>query len=128
MKVVSSNTMSNLLKRRFENREELKQAAQMIVRWDDYAVTTKSSSVRQLYLLCRCGGTFRNNHNLTAATVKLKGDSLRQNCPFVIKALPVGALKMVKAGTKPKQICDALRDTDGKLSVLPKDLDNGRIR
>ncbi|KAL1928059.1 hypothetical protein VTP01DRAFT_2975 [Rhizomucor pusillus] len=38
------------------------------------------------------------------------------------------ALKILKAGTKPKQICEALRDTEGKLSVLPKDLDNFRMR
>ncbi|KAL1933201.1 hypothetical protein VTP01DRAFT_7291 [Rhizomucor pusillus] len=143
--------MSNLLDRRFESREELEQAAQAITSWDDYAVTTKSSSVR--HLQCRRGGTSRNNHNLTAATVKVKRDPLRQICPLVIKAFPVGdrcwevrgnndqhthammkdafvfhqhrklneedlatALKVLKVGTKPEHICEALRDTEGKSS------------
>lgn len=37
-------------------------------------------------------------------------------------------LKMVKAGTKPKQFSEALRDNEGKLSLLPKDLDSLRMR
>ncbi|KAL1927219.1 hypothetical protein VTP01DRAFT_5182 [Rhizomucor pusillus] len=53
--------MFNLLNRRFENREELKQAAQVIAHCGGYAVTTKSSSVRHLCLQCRCGGTSRDN-------------------------------------------------------------------
>lgn len=37
-------------------------------------------------------------------------------------------LKMVKAGSKPKQFSEALRDNEGKLSLLPKDLDSLRMR
>ncbi|KAL1927119.1 hypothetical protein VTP01DRAFT_5082 [Rhizomucor pusillus] len=108
-------------------KKKLKQATHVISRWDGYAVRTKSSSVRHLSLQCHCGGTSRNNHNLTAATVKDQGRFLTTELSFHRQGI-FSWRRRWEAGTKPKQFSEALRDNEGKLSLLPKDLDSLRMR
>ena len=80
--------MSLLYNRLFDTKKQLYDAAQIIAKAEGYCVTTKNSIKRHMHLQCRCGGQPKNCHGLTEETRKIKRDSWRKECPFLIKARP----------------------------------------
>ncbi|KAG0179410.1 hypothetical protein DFQ28_002846 [Apophysomyces sp. BC1034] len=77
--------MSELLNKVYNSREVLKAEAQEFARLKGFAVTTGTSNATRLWLQCRCGGSFRNNKELTLKMPKIRWDTLRTRCSFVIK-------------------------------------------
>ncbi|CDH52548.1 predicted protein [Lichtheimia corymbifera JMRC:FSU:9682] len=80
--------MSQLLNRVFHTKDQLYDAAQVIAKAEGYCVTKKTRSARHMHLQCPCGGLPKNCHGLTDKTRKLKRDSWRKDCRFIIKARP----------------------------------------
>ncbi|KAG0191421.1 hypothetical protein DFQ28_000244 [Apophysomyces sp. BC1034] len=112
--------MSELLNKVYNYREELKVEAQ------EFA---------------RLKGSFRNNWDLTLKTRKIRRDTLRTRCPFVIKSVNIndnwtltGAVDEHNhdLATTPivfhQHYNETFRGLDGQLTILPKDVDNMRTR
>ncbi|KAG0188441.1 hypothetical protein DFQ28_004821 [Apophysomyces sp. BC1034] len=144
--------MSELLKKVYNSREDLKAEAQEFARLKGFDVTTSTSNATRLWLQCRCGGSFRNNWDLTLKTRKIRRDTLRIHCPFVIESVKINnkwtlagavdehnhdlattpiissAPQVIAARAKPKMISETFRGLDGQIIIFPKDIDNMRTR